>query len=71
MDNLPKPAIHVVPRGKLWAVRIEGRQRARRIVKSRNDAIEIGRILAKKMLGLRSLFVFNVNGRIDWKETYD
>jgi hypothetical protein len=63
-----KKNVHVVPRGKEWAVKKEGGSRATAVTKTQGEAINIAREQAKK--NSSELLIHGKNGQIREKNSY-
>ena len=63
-----KRSIHVVPHKRGWAVKREGSSRAVRVTRTKQEALDIGRKLAKK--SKVELVIHNEEGRIIDKDSY-
>jgi len=59
---------HIVPRGKVWAVKSAGATRATIIVSSQKEAIKIGRGISK--INGTELIIHRPDGRIRDKDSH-
>jgi len=66
--NMEKKDQHVVPHGKNWAVEGEGNKRATRVTKTKKEAMQIARKIAKKAKS--EVVVHKRNGKISDKDSY-
>ena len=65
---MSKKAVHVTPHGHEWQVKKTGNERASAVTGTQQNAIEIGRQLAKDMQS--ELVVHGRNGQIRDKDSY-
>jgi len=59
---------HIVTHGKEWAVRSEGADRARRLFETKQEAVDYGRVLARKYES--ELVIHGRDGRIQNKDSH-
>ncbi len=59
---------HVVPHGKEWAVKGEGNKRATRVTKTKKEAIQRAKEIAKKRKS--EVVIHNKDGTISNKNSY-
>ena len=67
-DAEPTPAVHVVPHYASWAVKREGGVRVSRLAENQEDAIGIGKRIAKR--DKVELVVFDNGGLVQSRITY-
>lgn len=61
-------SLHVVPRGRRWAVRKTGSRRVTRLFDTRREAIEAARVIVRDKGG--EVLIYGPDGRIRERDTY-
>ena len=65
---MAKPNVHIVPRGERWAVQRANGQRATRLVDSQQEAIDVGRDIARHQQA--ELIIHSPDGQINRRDSY-
>ncbi|QMW05420.1 DUF2188 domain-containing protein [Spirosoma foliorum] len=65
---MAKSNVHIVPRGDQWAVKRANGQRATRLVDTQQDAIDVGRNIARHQQV--ELIIHNQDGQINRRDSY-
>ncbi|MEW6423140.1 MAG: DUF2188 domain-containing protein [Bacillota bacterium] len=65
---MSKRNVHIIPHEGDWAVKIEGNEKATRVVPTQAEAIDIGREIAQREQS--ELFIHGEDGRIRERNSY-